>query len=89
MTQNQVTQQRKPNLLITTDEILNAILQYLSSRPYSDVAHLIDALKQSTPYTPPVNKPEAGYDEGSLKESPKTIPQMEVVDAEEVNNKEN
>ena len=86
MTQNQTAQQRKPNLFITTDEILNATLQYLASRPYADVAHLIDALKQSTPYTPPVDKPEAGA-EGPAKEAPKTIPQMEVVDAEEVKGK--
>ena len=50
--------QKQPKLFITTEEILNGTLQYLGTRPYADVAHLIDALRQSKLFTPPVQEEE-------------------------------
>ncbi len=71
--QDEATQQ--PQLFITTDEILNGVLQYLGSRPYAEVAHLIDGLRQSKPVSP------QPIDDGA-KETP--VKEMEVIGDETV-----
>ena len=48
----QPQQPQQPRLFLTTEEIINGTLQYLSSRPYAEVVHLIDALRASKPFTP-------------------------------------
>jgi hypothetical protein len=67
--ETQAPKERK--LFITTEEILNGTLQYLASKPYAEVAHLVDALRQSKPYTPE-----------AAKNTP--VKEMKVVNAEEV-----
>jgi hypothetical protein len=53
--ENASPQKPGANLFITTEEILNATLQYLAGKPYAEVAQLIDALKQSQAHTPVAN----------------------------------
>lgn len=50
--------QQLPKLFLTTEEILNGTIKYLVSRPYAEVAHLIDALRNSQPFTPPASPPD-------------------------------
>jgi len=48
--------QEEQKLFITTEEILHATLNYLASKPYSEVQGLIDALRKSKPYEKPIPK---------------------------------
>ena len=45
-------------LFVTTQSVLEGVLQYLGKQPYLEVAHMIDALKQSKPFNPPVRQGE-------------------------------
>lgn len=59
-------------LFITTEEIINATLTYLASKPYSEVSKLVEALMQSKPYSPeppvgPSNEEEVKTRKAPLK----------------------
>ncbi len=62
--------EKKERLFVTTEDILNGTLQYLGSRPYAEVAHLVDGLRQSKPVS------QQPIDDGA-KEIP--VKDMEVV----------
>jgi hypothetical protein len=66
--------QKEERLFVTTEEILNATLQYLGSRPYAEVAHLVDGLRQSKP----VSQQSVDTDAKDASQ----IGKMEVVDEE-------
>lgn len=67
--------QQEQKLFVTSEEILNATLKYLSSRPYAEVSNLIDALRRSQPLKSTqseslVNKvEEVGTEEVETKEA--------------------
>lgn len=43
---------KQQKFFVTTEEILTGVLQYLGSKPFAEVAHLIDALRQSQEVDP-------------------------------------
>lgn len=67
---NQVQAPKEPKFFITTEEILNGTLSYLATRPYQEVAHIVDALRQSQPHTPVVAEDKEETNEAVNKNAP-------------------
>jgi len=70
------SRQEEPKLFITTEEILNATLQYLAQRPYVEVQQLIEALRHSKPAPPQPHNPIPQ----EIPQTEENIAMMEVVE---------